>query len=77
MPGPRGRGADEQGEVDAVEDLLGVRADLDAGEQRERAVVELHDDALERLEGRLDLEQAQLDRAVAASAPLARRKSRL
>ena len=57
-------GADEQGEVDAVEDLLGVRADLDAGEVRERAVVELHDDALERLEGGLDLEQAQLDRAV-------------
>ena len=56
--------ADEEGEVDAVEDLLGVRADLDAGEVRERAVVELHDDALERLEGGLDLEQSQLDRAV-------------
>ena len=59
-------GADQQGEVDAVEDLLGVGADLDAGQGRERAVVELHDDALERLEGRLDLEQPQLDRAVRA-----------
>ena len=61
-------GADEQGEVDAVEDLLGVVADLDAGEVRERAVVELHDDALERLERRGDLQQAQLDRAVAGQA---------
>ena len=58
-------GADEQREVDAVEDRLGVVADLDAGEVRERAVVELHDDALERLERRGDLEQPQLDRAVA------------
>ena len=42
-------GADQQREVDPVEHLLGVRADLDLGELRERAVVELHDDALERL----------------------------
>ena len=69
--------ADEHREVDAVEDGGRVGTDLDAGEQREGAVVELHHDALERLEGGLDLEQAQLDRAVAGSAPLARRKSRL
>ena len=58
-------GADEQGEVHAVEDLLRVGADLDAGEVRERAVVQLHDDALERLQRRLDLEQAKLDGTVA------------
>src|SRR5207253_322075 len=51
---------------DAVEDLAGVGARLDAGEQRERAVVELHHDTLKRLERGLDLEQAQLDRAVRA-----------
>ena len=66
MPWSARTGADEQGEVDAVEDLVGVVADLDAGERRERAVVELHDDALERLERRLDLEQLQLDRGVRA-----------
>src|SRR5699024_3450281 len=54
-------GADEQGVVDPVEDLLRVVADLDARERREGAVVELHDDTLEGLEGRGDLEQAQLD----------------
>ena len=57
--------ADQQGEVDPVEHLLGVGADLDLGQLRERAVVELHHDALERLERRLDLEQPQLDRPVA------------
>ncbi len=61
-----GAGADEQGEVRAVEDGVRVVADLDAGQRRERAVVELHDDALERLEGRGDLQQLQLDRGVLA-----------
>ena len=61
-------GADEQGEVDAVEDRLGVVADLDLGQRREGAVVELHDDALERLERRGDLQQPQLDRGVRARA---------
>ena len=65
-------GADQQGEVHAVEDLVGVRADLDAGQQRERAVVELHHDTLERLQRRLDLEQTQLDRAVRAEQRAAR-----
>ena len=47
---------------------IGVRvvADLDAGQRRERAVVELHHHALERLERRGDLEQPQLDRGVRA-----------
>ena len=48
-----------------------VGGGLDVGEQREGAVVELHDDALERLHGRLDLEQAEHDRLVGrrAAAP--------
>ena len=53
--------ADEQRHVDAVEGGLDVSSHLDAGEQRERAVVELHRRARGRLERRLDLEQAQLD----------------
>ena len=57
-------GTDQQGEVDAVEDRVRVGADLDTGERGERAVVELHHDALERLERGLDLEQPELDRAV-------------
>ena len=59
-------GAHEQGEVHAVEDLLRVVADLDARERRERAVVELHDDTLERLQRGGDLQEPQLDRAVGA-----------
>ena len=39
---------------------------LDAVEQRVGAVVELHDDAFERLHRGLDLEQAQHDRLVRA-----------
>ena len=65
-------GADEQGQVHAVEDLVGVRADLDTGKQWERAVVELHHDTLERLQRRLDLEQTELDRAVRAEQRAAR-----
>ena len=61
-------GADQQREVDAVEDLGRVRPDLDARQRRERAVVELHDDALERLQGGLDLQQPQLHGAVAQGA---------
>ena len=65
-------GADQQGEVDAVEDGVRVGADLDPGQGRERAVVELHHDALERLQGGLDLEQPQLDRGVLAEQVTAR-----
>src|SRR5690606_34194251 len=50
--------------VDAVEDLLRVVADLDVGEGREGAVVELHDDALQCLQGRGDLQQTELDGGV-------------
>ena len=65
-------GADEQAEVDAVEDLARVGADLDPGERRERAVVELHHDALEGLQCWLDLQQPQLDRTVGAEQRTAR-----
>ena len=63
--GPRAC-ADEEGEVRALEDLRRVRTDLDTGERRERAVVELHDHALESLQRRLDLQQPQLHRGVGA-----------
>ncbi len=46
MPFVRGRDADEQRVVDAVERGVGVVARVDAGKQRERAVVQLHHDAL-------------------------------
>jgi hypothetical protein len=57
--------------------ILFVRADLDARQQRERAVVELHHDTLER-EGRPIPEQTQFDRAVGAEQrSAARRNNRL
>ena len=55
--GPTRTRTDEQGEVDAFEDRVRVVADLDAGQGREGAVVELHDDALESFQRRRDLEQ--------------------
>ena len=65
MPGPRGR-APTRSVVDAVEDLRRVVADLDLGERREGAVVELHDDALEGLERGRDSSRRELDRGVRA-----------
>jgi len=59
-------GADEQGDVDAVERLLGVVGHLDAGEQGEGAVVELHGHALDGLHGIRDLEQGEDDGLVGA-----------
>ena len=57
---------DEQGEVDPFEELVRVVADLDSGQRREGAVVELHHDALKCLEGRGDLEQPELHGSVPA-----------
>jgi len=62
--GLAGHGADEQGDVRPVERDVGAVGGGDAGEQRERAVVELHDDALERAHRRRDLEELQVDRLV-------------
>ena len=66
IPGSAGPGADEQADVGAVEGGLGVVVDVDAGEQRKGAVVELHRRALGGLDGIGDLEQAQCDRRVGA-----------
>ena len=66
MPGPRGRAPTSRARLTPSKIFVGVGADLDAGQRREGAVVELHDDALERLQRRLDLQQPQLDRPVGA-----------
>ena len=50
----------------AVEGLLRVVGDVDAAQQREGAVVELHRGALGGLDRVRDLEQAQLDLGVRA-----------
>lgn len=63
--GPR-PGADEEADVGAVEGHVRVVRDVDALQQRERAVVQLHGGALGGLERRGDLQQAQLDRHVRA-----------
>ena len=63
----------DEGEIDAVEDRVGVVADLHAGERRERAVVELHDHTLEGLQRRRDLQQPQLDRTISAEERPARK----
>jgi hypothetical protein len=44
--------------------VIEITGRFDTGEQREGAIVELHDDALERLHGRFDLQQSQDDRRV-------------
>ena len=72
MPGPRGRAPTSRARLTPSKTVVCVVADLDLGERREGAVVELHDDALERLEGGRDLEQAQLDRGVGAEQGAAR-----
>ena len=59
-------GADEQADVGAVEGDVRVVGDVDALEQREGAVVELHGGALGGLQRWGDLQQAKLDRHVRA-----------
>jgi hypothetical protein len=63
--GPRA-GADQQGDADAVERAVGVVGHLDAGEQREGAVEQLHGGPLRGLQRVRDLEEAQLDLLVRA-----------
>ena len=58
--------ADEQRDVRAVERGLRVVEDVDAGQQRERAVEELERGALGRLDRLRDLEQVQVHRLVRA-----------
>ena len=66
MPLVRGRAPTRQRQVDPVEDALGSSPISTVGQQRERAVVQLHHHALQRLERWGDLEQPQLDRLVGA-----------
>ena len=78
MPLVRGRAPTSSARLTPSKIGLGVVADLDAGEGRERAVVELHDHALERLERRLISSSRSWTGVSGPSrAPLAMRKSRL
>ncbi len=65
MPGPRGRAPTSRARFTPSKIFSASAPISTPARLRERAVVELHDDALERLERGLDLEQPQLDRAVA------------
>ena len=56
--GARAR-TDEEGDIDAVKGLTGIVVDVHAGEQRERAIVELHRRSLGGLDGRGNLEQRE------------------
>ena len=56
--------ADEQAVVDVLEGDVGLVRDDDAVQRLERAVVELHRDAVQRAERRRDLEQLQDDRLI-------------
>ena len=58
-PGSAGARSHEQGDVDAIECHAGVVGDVDAGQQREGAVVQFHGGALCGLQGRADLQHAQ------------------
>ena len=64
MPGPRGRAPTSRARLTPSKIFSASAPISTPASVRERAVVELHDDALERLQGGLDLEQPQLDRAV-------------
>ena len=65
---PALRGTEPTSSAHEVPSKAVLRSDgrHDVGQQREGAVVELHDDALEHLQRRLDLEQAQHDGLVGA-----------
>ena len=65
MPGPRGRAPTSRARFTPSKIFSASAPISTPARLRERAVVELHDHALERLERGLDLEQPQLDRAVA------------
>ena len=72
MPGPRGRAPTSSATLTPSKATFGSSAMSTAGEQRERAVVELHRGSLRRLDGRRDLQQAQRDRGVRAEHRAAR-----
>ena len=68
MPGPRGRAPTSSAKSASLNATFGSPCADHAGEQRERAVLELHHHALQRLLRLLvgDLEQLQDDRLVLA-----------
>jgi hypothetical protein len=70
MPGPRGRDPDQQRVLHPVEGDVRVVGRDDAVQEREGAVVELHDDALERLQRGRDLQEPQ-DHGLVASQEVA------
>ena len=77
-PGAARTRADEQREVDAVEDRLRVAADLDPGEVRERAVVDsMTTPSRVFSAGSISSSRSSIGRSGPRSDPLARRKSRL
>ena len=59
-----GHSPNQQSDVGVTEGHVGIVGSDDAGEQRERAIVEFHLHAFERLERRRDLEQLQDHRGV-------------
>ena len=78
MPFVRGREPTSSATLAAVEGVGGVVVQVEAREQREGAVDELHRHALERAHRLGDLEQAQVDRLVGpSSCPLAMRNTML
>ena len=57
---------DQQRVFDILERDIGVIGCHDALEQRKRAILQLHDDALQRRQRRRDLQQVQDDRLILA-----------
>ena len=72
MPGPRGRAPTSRARFTPSKILFASAPISTPGQGREGAVVELHHDALECLQRRLDLEQLELDRAIGAEQGAAR-----
>jgi hypothetical protein len=57
-----GARADQQRDVGAIERIRRAVVQVEAGEQREGAVDQLHRDSLQRAHRRRDLQQAQINR---------------
>ena len=55
---------DKQGPVGVAETLVEIASGTNIAEKREGTVVQLHDDTLQSLHGRLDLKQVERDRLI-------------
>ena len=64
MPLLRGRAPTSRQMLAPSKACVGIVMDVDPGQQRKRAVVELHRRSLRRLHGVGNLEQAQMNRRV-------------